>query len=75
VTAEEFRRVGDELDRHTPAWVNAINQSDDAFMNRSKLDEHWMVRLSIGVEATTRAHIEKLWVMLLQRANEANPGR
>ena len=67
--------AGDALDRHTLAWVNAINQSGEAFMSPSKLDDRWMVRVSIGVEATTREHIEKLWVMLQQAANEANPAR
>ena len=67
--------AGDALDRHTLAWVNAINQSGAAFMSPSKLDDRWMVRVSIGVEATTREHIAKLWVMLQQAANEANPVR
>jgi aromatic-L-amino-acid decarboxylase len=66
---------GDALDRHTLAWVNAINQSGEAFMSPSKLDDRWMVRVSIGVEATTREHVEKLWVMLQQRVNETNSGR
>jgi aromatic-L-amino-acid decarboxylase len=66
---------GGALDKHTLAWVNAINQSGAAFMSPSKLDDRWMVRVSIGVEATTREHIAKLWVMLQQAANEANPAR
>ncbi len=66
---------GDALDRHTLAWVNAINQSGEAFMSPSKLDNRWMVRVSIGVEATTREHIEKLWAMLQQRVNETNSDR
>jgi aromatic-L-amino-acid decarboxylase len=57
---------GDALDQHTLAWVNAINQSGEAFMSPSKLEDRWMVRVSIGVEATTREHIEKLWIMLQQ---------
>jgi aromatic-L-amino-acid decarboxylase len=55
---------GDALDRHTLGWVNAINQSGAAFMSPSKLDGRWMVRVSIGVEATTRAHLEKLWQLI-----------
>jgi aromatic-L-amino-acid decarboxylase len=43
-------------------------------MSPSKLDDRWMVRVSIGVEATTREHIEKLWLMLQQRVNEINSG-
>jgi aromatic-L-amino-acid decarboxylase len=59
------------LDRHTLAWVNAINQSGAAFMSPSILNERWMVRVSIGVEATTRAHIEKLWALIQQQVNES----
>lgn len=62
---------GEALDRHTLAWVNAINQSGAAFMSPSILNERWMVRVSIGVEATTRAHIEKLWALIQQQANES----
>ncbi len=62
---------GDALDRHTLAWVNAINQSGDAFMSPSQLDGRWMVRVSIGVESTTREHLEQLWALLQQRAREA----
>ncbi len=60
---------GDELDAHTLAWVNSINQSGEAFMSASQLDGRWMVRVSIGVESTTREHVEALWG-LIQRAVE-----
>ncbi|MCP4331681.1 MAG: aminotransferase class V-fold PLP-dependent enzyme [Gammaproteobacteria bacterium] len=60
--------TGEALDQHTLAWVNAINQSGEAFMSPSILDGRWMLRVSIGVEATTRAHIEKLWKLIRQRA-------
>ncbi len=63
---------GEALDRHTVAWVNAINQSGAAFMSPSTLNERWMVRVSIGVEATTRAHVEKLWALIQQQVNESN---
>jgi aromatic-L-amino-acid decarboxylase len=52
---------GEALNQHTLNWVNRINASGVAFMSPSKLDDGWMVRVSIGVESTTRAHIEKLW--------------
>jgi aromatic-L-amino-acid decarboxylase len=61
------------LDRHTLAWVNAINQSGSAFMSPSILNQRWMVRVSIGAEATTRAHIEKLWALIRQSVNESTP--
>lgn len=62
---------GEALDRHTLAWVHAINQSGAAFMSPSQLDGRWMVRVSIGVEATERKHLEKLWALLQARALEA----
>lgn len=62
---------GKALDQHTLAWVNAINQSGAAFMSPSILNERWMVRVSVGVEATTRAHIEKLWALIQQQVKES----
>ena len=62
--------VGEALDRHTLAWVNVINQSGQAFMSPSQLDGRWMVRVSIGVEATTRAHLDNLWRLLQAQVAE-----
>ncbi len=61
---------GDELDRHTLAWVHAINQSGAAFMSPSMLDGRWMVRVSIGVEATTREHLETLWQLVREQVRK-----
>ena len=55
---------GDDLDAHTLSWVNRINQSGAAFMSASQLDGRWMVRVSIGVESTTREHVEALWELI-----------
>ncbi|MCP3688762.1 MAG: aspartate aminotransferase family protein [Gammaproteobacteria bacterium] len=55
---------GDALDQHTLHWVNSINQSGKAFMSASQLDGRWMVRVSIGVESTTREHVEALWQLV-----------
>ena len=66
--------AGNALDAHTLAWVGAINRSGAAFMSPSQLDGRWMVRVSIGVEATTRKHVEALWELLQARAAEVAPG-
>jgi aromatic-L-amino-acid decarboxylase len=58
------------LDRHTLAWVHSINQSGTAFMSPSILDGRWMVRVSIGVEATTREHVEALWHKIQQQVQQ-----
>jgi aromatic-L-amino-acid decarboxylase len=65
---------GEALDRHTLAWVNSINQSGEAFMSPSQLDGRWMVRVSIGVEATTREHLQNLWQLIQARASEVADG-
>jgi aromatic-L-amino-acid decarboxylase len=62
---------GDELDRHTLAWVQAINQSGAAFMSPSILAGRWMVRVSVGVEATTREHLATLWQLLRQQVHQS----
>lgn len=55
---------GEALDTHTLAWVGRINESGQAFLSPSVLDGRWMVRVSIGVEGTTRQHVEKLWDLI-----------
>ncbi|MGI9599192.1 MAG: pyridoxal phosphate-dependent decarboxylase family protein, partial [Acidimicrobiales bacterium] len=55
---------GEDLDRHTLAWVEAINRSGRAYLTPSMLDGRWMVRVSVGVEATERRHVEELWSLM-----------
>ena len=64
---------GDALDRHTLAWVEALNASGRAFLTPAMLDGRWMVRVSIGAEATEREHVEQLWADL-QRIAAAQGG-
>ncbi len=60
---------GPELDEHTLAWVGRINQSGAAYLTPSILDGEWMVRVSIGVEATEREHVEALWELMQSACN------
>jgi aromatic-L-amino-acid decarboxylase len=60
------------LDQHTLAWVDAINQAGAAFMSPSQLNGRWMVRVSIGVEATTRRHLEMLWGLIQQQVRQSD---
>ena len=59
---------GEALDDHNLAWVKRINTSGAAFMSPSQLDGRWMVRVSIGVESTTREHVARLWELIQQSA-------
>jgi aromatic-L-amino-acid decarboxylase len=60
------------LDQHTLAWVHAINQAGVAFMSPSQLNGLWMVRVSIGAEATTRRHLEMLWSLIQQQMRQSD---
>jgi aromatic-L-amino-acid decarboxylase len=62
---------GEELDAHTLDWVRAINTSGNAFLSPSMLHDRWMVRVSIGVEATERRHLEAL-IQLMRDAASAS---
>jgi aromatic-L-amino-acid decarboxylase len=56
---------GDELDRHTLAWVERVNRSGAAYLTPAQLDGRWMVRVSVGAIATQREHVEALWARML----------
>jgi aromatic-L-amino-acid decarboxylase len=62
---------GEALDRHTLAWVDEINSSGDAYLTPSILDDRWMVRVSVGVESTERAHVERLWQRMQEAADRS----
>jgi aromatic-L-amino-acid decarboxylase len=59
---------GEALDRHTLAWVEAVNASGRAFLTPSVLDGRWMARISIGAEATERSDVEALWALIRECA-------
>jgi aromatic-L-amino-acid decarboxylase len=59
---------GDALDTHTLAWARRINESGKAYVTPAMLDGRWMVRVSIGAEATERRHVEQLWALLQEQA-------
>jgi aromatic-L-amino-acid decarboxylase len=52
---------GEALDKHTLAWVDAINQSGGAYVTPATLDGRWMVRVSIGAISTERDDVAALW--------------
>ena len=60
--------TGDALDRHTLAWARRINESGQAYLTPALLDDRWMVRVSFGVEATERRHVEALWTLMQSAA-------
>ncbi|HEX8726903.1 MAG TPA: pyridoxal-dependent decarboxylase [Gemmatimonadaceae bacterium] len=59
---------GDALDRYTLDWVDRVNGSGEAYVTPSVLDGRWMVRVSIGAEATEREHVAALWELMRESA-------
>ncbi len=62
---------GEALDRHTQAWAQAINASGQAFVTPARLDERWMVRVSVGSALTQRCDVEALWRIMQAAAGDA----
>jgi aromatic-L-amino-acid decarboxylase len=63
---------GESLDRHTLAWVGSLNNSGTAYLTPAVLDGRWMVRVSIGAEATEVEHVAGLWAVMQQEASYAS---
>ncbi len=59
---------GTGLEQHTQRWSAALNSSGRAFVTPSKLDDSWMVRVSVGVEATEQHHVAELWRLMQEAA-------
>jgi aromatic-L-amino-acid/L-tryptophan decarboxylase len=59
---------GEALDRHTLAWVDAVNRSGHAYLTPAILDGRWMVRVSIGALTTEWSHVEALWGLMRRMA-------
>jgi aromatic-L-amino-acid decarboxylase len=59
---------GEELDKHTLAWVERVNNSGGAYLTPAILDGCWMVRVSIGAIPTERQHVEALWALMRREA-------
>ena len=60
--------AGEALDRHTQTWCDRLNRSGAAYLTPAVLDGRWMVRVSVGVEQTERAHVEQLWTAMQREA-------
>jgi aromatic-L-amino-acid decarboxylase len=59
-----------QVEAHTQRWVQAINDSGRAYLTPSLLGDSWMVRVSIGVESTERPHVEALWALMNETAEQ-----
>ena len=65
---------GEALDRHTTAWVEAVNRSGAAYLTPAVVDGRWLARVSIGALATEAADVAAVWTTM-QAAAEASAAR
>lgn len=49
------------IDAHTRDWVERVNRSGAALLTPAQVQGRWVVRVSIGAEATQFADVEALW--------------
>jgi aromatic-L-amino-acid decarboxylase len=59
---------GEALDAHTTGWAERINRSGAAYLTPALLDGRWMVRVSIGAEATEHEDVAALWQAMRREA-------
>lgn len=65
---------GGDLDSHTLAWCEAVNASGEAHVTPAQLDGGWMVRVSVGAEASEWPDVLALWDLLQREAARAAAG-
>jgi aromatic-L-amino-acid decarboxylase len=58
---------GDALDEHTRSWCEAVNASGQAHLTPALVDGRWVVRVSIGSEATEWDDIGQLWAAMQEK--------
>ncbi len=68
VVHEPPGQSGEALDAHTRAWVERVNRSGVAYLTPAVLGGRWVVRVSIGAEATERADVAAVWAAMRQAA-------
>ena len=61
---------GEALDRHTLAWVEAVNRSGRAYLTPAVVDGRWLARVSIGALTTEAADVADVWATIRAAAAE-----
>lgn len=58
----------EETEAHTRDWVERVNRSGAAFLTTARVAGQTIVRVSVGVETTTREDVMALWQVMRQEA-------
>jgi aromatic-L-amino-acid decarboxylase len=62
---------GEALDAHNLAWAEALNRSGEAYVTPARIEDGWMVRVSIGAPGTEAEDVEALWSAMRRFADGA----
>jgi aromatic-L-amino-acid decarboxylase len=57
-----------QVDSHTRAWVQAVNDSGEACLTPAVVADRWAVRVSFGSAATEHEHVVDLWRVIREKA-------
>ena len=57
-------------DARTEAIMDRVNASGRAFLTHTRLDDRYVIRVSIGQTQTQRRHVEQLWSLLRSTAED-----
>jgi aromatic-L-amino-acid decarboxylase len=63
---------GEALDAHTRAWAERVNRSGAAYLTPALLGGRYVVRVSLGAEATERADVAAVWAAMRREAEAAS---
>jgi aromatic-L-amino-acid/L-tryptophan decarboxylase len=69
-----FRWIGraglseDEFDTRNAAIMDAVNRSGEVFLSHTRLDDRYVIRLSVGNIRTELRHVERAWELLREAA-------
>jgi len=61
------------LDRHQQEWAERINATGRAFVTPAQVEGRWLVRVSVGAEATELQDVAALWQLCRQSVHVASP--
>jgi aromatic-L-amino-acid decarboxylase len=62
-----------DVDAHNAAIIDAVNRSGAAFLSHTTLNGRYAIRVAIGNQATTHAHVTQLWHLLRRTAAHLSP--
>ena len=57
-----------QVDAHTRAWAQAVNDSGEAYLTPAVIADRWAVRVSFGTAATEHEHVVDLWRLMREKA-------